>query len=460
MPDLDEYKRWTPQAQEKALQALRDSAASNWRPFYCPNRRCNGKPHGDWAWNHARVDQRPPAGRDWLVWLIMGGRGSGKTRTGAEWTRRKTLDNPRIALIAPTGPDARDIMVEGESGILATSPPDEYPEWEPSKKQITWPNGAKAHVFSGEEPDRLRGPQHYCAWIDEPAHTDLIEQVWANLLFGLRLGTHPQICATTTPAPVPWMKELVASPDTRLVNPSTYDNLDNLAPVYRKIILSKYEGTRLGKQEIHGELLSDVEGSLWKYAIIEQERVSKAPALDRVVVSIDPAGTANKTSDETGIVVIGIAGEHLYMLADASGRYSPEGWSSRAIGLVDTYDADAIVAEKNYGGDMVRSVLTNSVGPGEVVPRIIEVTSRRGKLIRAEPIYALYERRLVHHVGPTADLDEQMCSWVPGASSPDRLDALVHGATELAKVAMPSTVASPNEVLRNFQHHRHLRSVS
>jgi len=685
------FHQWTPAAQEKFLNELRAAGTSTWKPFYCPKVKCDGKPHGTWNFPHARWDQHPPSG-DWLTWAVAGGRGSGKTRSGSEWTNRIIKVAPRIALIAPTSSDARDTLIEGESGILATAPPGERPTWEPSKRKLTFTNGAVAHTFSGEEPDRLRGPQHHCfvagtpiqtptgqkpveslkigdmvetrvgprrirdarsreawvisrmvagrlltgtpdhliwtetrgwvplssvhaadrfvtwtgerttragstpttkagstgvtdgcgsrrmapcllasrsitstatkettgsttsspslllstvsstvmslgnasaptagksgapqarggrasassanvnaseshsvrrinaderlagastveassrlaldnsahrgasthgawrtvynievedqpeyfangvlvhncAWLDEPAHIDAIETVWSNLLFGLRLGQHPRICVTTTPLPTKWMKALIADPTTKHIVVSTYANIHNLPPHFAKQILARYEGTRLGRQEIHGEILADVEGALWSYEYFDDHRVDDAPyPLDRIVVAVDPAGTNRKKSDETGIVIVGVLGADFYVLADWSGKYSPKGWAERVMTAYREFEADAVVVETNYGGDMVRSTLESV----DESPRIVEVNSRRGKVIRADPIVALYEKERVHHIGKAlGDLEDQLVSWVPGNDSPDRLDALVHGITDLAKVVAPSTISTP-----------------
>lgn len=441
----DQWKRWTPAAQEKALNAIREIEARPWKPFYCPKFQCDGKPHGQWGFPHARWDQHPPKG-DWLTWLLRGGRGSGKTRTGAEWTHRRTKVSPRIALVAPNVARARDTLVEGESGILATAAPGQMPQWEPSKHKLTFPNGAEAYTYSGEEPDSLRGPQHYDAWLDEPAHMPLIEDVWNMLLFGMRLGKQPRICATTTPVPTKWMKALIADDSTVSVAVSTYANIDNLAPQFAQTILRRYEGTRLGRQEIHGEILADVDGALWEYEFFDGEglRVDEPPyPLDRIIVAIDPAGTNRKKSDETGIVIVGVKDDDYYVIADWSGKYSPKGWADRAMTAYREFEADAIVVETNYGGDMVRNTLENI----DESPRIIEVNSRRGKVIRADPIVALYERGLVHHVATgLGDLEDQLVSWVPGNDSPDRLDALVHGLTNLARTLEPSTIADPGDL--------------
>lgn len=456
LPDLGAFKNWKPEAQQRALELLKERERSTWRPFYCPNHACDGKPHDDWDFPHARADQRPPKwNADWLVWLLSGGRGSGKTRTGGEVTHRVTNFTGRIILIAPTGPDLRETMVEGESGLLATAPPNNRPLWEPSKKKLTWPNGAVAQGFSAEEPDRLRGPQSGFVWADEPGHWPLVEEVWDNMLFGLRLGKNPKVVATTTPKPTKWMKKLLTDPMTVTHRVSTYANLENLADTYKRTVLDRYEGTRLGQQELHGELLEDVEGALWTWDMFQW--IEEAPELQRIVVAVDPAGTANKKSDETGIIVIGIGfDKNLYVLHDATSRYSPEKWGSTSNGLYVEFSADAIVPEKNYGADMVKFVLENAGYSGA---RIIPVQSRRGKAIRAEPIVALYEKKRVFHVGQRGDLaalEDELTTWVPGeGDSPNRLDALVHGATELAKHVMPASISDPMKLLRG----RHLRAV-
>lgn len=398
---------------------------------------------------------------DWLVWLLLGGRGGGKTRVGAEAANKIARKVPRLHLIAPTGPDLRETMVEGESGIQATAPPDFIPQWEPSKKKLTWPNGAIALGFSGEEPDRLRGPQCYWAWIDEPALMPLIggdNGVWNNMLFGLRLGRHigwkPWVCATTTPKQNKWTKEIVADPETKVAKLSTYANLDNLADTFRRTVVKRFEGTRLGRQELHGEVLPDVEGALWKGEWIRYIDGDDVPQLTRILVAIDPAGSTNKKSDETGIVVLGIDAKRvLYVLADYTGKYSPSGWATRAVQAYNEFSADALVAEYNYGGDMVREVLEKN-GARDI--RIITVKSRRGKAIRAEPIAALYEKgsgdneaRVYHVLTKTSGIEDELTTWVPGESdSPNRLDALVHGATELAKQIMPAEIASPSDLFR------------
>jgi phage terminase large subunit-like protein len=492
---LDRFKRWKPSAQAKALEEIRAAELIDWHPFYCPNLACNGQPHcwpkddrrcpnpyghvwkltddgrfvckdhcgveggllDDWAFPHARTDQRPPLWKkNWLTLFMRGGRGSGKTRTGAEITNRVTNLVPTITLIGATGPDLRNIMVEGESGLLATSAPGNRPKWEPSKKLLTWPNGCKGQGYSAEEPDRLRGQNSGYVWADEPAHWTFDQKSWDNMLFGLRKGEHPKIAATSTPKPTKFVKEQLADEHTvdRVV--STYANLGNLSPVFRETIIKRFEGTRTGQQELHGALLEDVEGSLWKWEMIHYTDVIPEDGLTRVVVSVDPAGTANKKSDETGIIVIGISKDKcLYVLADYTDKYSPRGWGTKVAEACEEWEADAIVAEKNYGGEMVGYVLENSLPDSVILPRIKLVTSRRGKSIRAEPVVALYEKvNRVWHVGDRGalnDLDEELTTWVPGeGDSPNRLDALVHGATDLGRIAMPSEIAIPSEVLKDF----------
>lgn len=383
------------------------------------------------------------------------------SRTGSEITHKMTERVSRLILIGATGPDLRDTMVEGVSGILATSPPGKRPLWEPSKKRLSWPNGAIGQGFSAEEPDRLRGPEGGFSWLDEPAHYALIDDVWSNMLLGLRLGRNPKVVATTTPKPTKWMKAQVKDPLTITRRVSTYANIGNLADAFKRTVLDRFEGTRLGRQELHGEILEDVEGALWTWDMFSW--VDEAPPLLRIVVGVDPAGTKNKSSDETGLVVCGIGyDKHLYVLADLTARYTPRGWATRANEAYEQYGADAIVAEKNYGGDMVRHTLETSGYGGA---RIILVDSRRGKEIRAEPIVARYEKSMVSHVGEQgtlAELEDEQTSWVPGVSpSPNRIDSLVHGATHLLKNLEPAAIANPNRLLRrnSTSGARHLRAV-
>lgn len=360
----------------------------------------------------------------------MAGRGWGKTRTGAEtvaeWVRSGKCR--RIALVAPTAADARDVMIEGESGLLNVGQPQERPTYEPSKRRLTWPNGAIATVFSADKPDRLRGPQHDGAWADEIAAWRYPE-AWDQLMFGLRLGDDPRVVATTTPRPIPLIKELVESDTTHVVRGSTYDNRANLAPAFFEKIIARYEGTRLGRQELYAEILTDVPGALWNRSMIEIGRVAKPPTtLRRIVVSIDPAASANEDSAETGIIVAGIGEDgHGYVLEDVSLTASPDKWARQAVSAFYVHGADRIVAEVNNGGDMVEHTL-------RTVDRTVPykaVRASRGKEIRAEPVAALYEQGRIHHVGYFGPLEDQLCTWLPGEKSPDRLDALVWALTEL-----------------------------
>jgi phage terminase large subunit-like protein len=377
----------------------------------------------------ARPNQLPPPG-NWTTWLLLAGRGFGKTRCGAEWVRAlaEAGKSPRIALVAPIASDARDVMVEGESGILAVSPSWFRPQYEPSKRRLTWPNGVIGTTYSADEPDRLRGPQHHAAWADEIAAWKHPE-TWDMLMLGLRLGTDPRIVATTTPKPVKLVRDLASSPTTHVTRGSTYDNAANLAPTFMAQIIQRYEGTRLGRQELAGELLDDYEGALWQRRMFDDRRA--APDLVRVVVAVDPAVTANEGSDETGIVVAGEGvDKRWYVLADRSCRLSPDGWAKRAVAAYDEFAADRIVAEVNNGGDMVAATL-RTVRP--TIP-YTAVHASRGKTIRAAPVAALYEQGRVSHTQPFDVLEDQLCTWLPDSgTSPDRLDSLVWALTFLSE---------------------------
>lgn len=378
------------------------------------------------------------------MWLLLAGRGYGKTRCGAEWVHdRVRAGARRIALVAPTAADVRDTMVEGESGLLAKARPGERLRYEPSKRRVTWlDTGAVALCFSADAPERLRGPQHDTAWCDEVAAWRYAEATWSNLLFGLRLGADPRICATTTPRPVPLVRELLAAPDTAVTRGSTFDNAANLAPATLAKIKRQYEGTRLGRQELFAELLDDTPGALWALDRIHAARVAEAPALRRVAVAVDPATSSGEDSDETGIVGGGVDAQgEGFVLADRSVRGSPEEWGRAAVALLDELEADFIVAEKNQGGDMVASVIRAAAAElhrqgkrtsPQVVVKLVHAS--RGKRPRAEPVAQLYEQGRVHHVGILAALEDQMTTWDasdPRADSPDRMDALVWLFTEL-----------------------------
>ena len=389
----------------------------------------------EWAWrgSKARQAQLAPPG-PWRVWLLLAGRGFGKTRAGAEWVREQVKEGTagRIALVAPTAADARDVMIEGESGILAVTPDRAKPLYEPSKRRITWPNGAIATVYSAEEPERLRGPQHDAAWCDELAAWRY-DEAWDMLMFGLRLGMDPRAVVTTTPKPRRLLRGLIADPTVAVTRGTSFDNRENLAPVFFDAILKRYQGTRLGRQELLAELLDDVPGALWSRAAIERQSVPVAPELARIVVAIDPAVSAGEDADETGIVVAGVDRDnHAYVLDDLSGRYAPHEWARRAIAAYKGHDADRIVAESNNGGDMVEATLR--IIDSNVSFRAVHAS--RGKAVRAEPVAALYEQGRVHHVGHLNALEDQMCEFTgnpdrkPGAS-PDRVDALVWAITDL-----------------------------
>jgi phage terminase large subunit-like protein len=389
----------------------------------------------DWRGEIARPSQVAPEG-EWRTWLILAGRGFGKTRTGAEWVREEAEAGPglRFALIAPTAADARDVMVEGESGILAISPPWFRPRYEPSKRRLTWPNGAMATLYSADEPERLRGPQHHRFWGDEPASWRYRE-AWDMLMFGLRLGDNPRGVVTGTPKPIALIRQLVADPTTVVTRGSTYENAANLPAAFLDAIIKRYEGTRLGRQELNAEILDDIEGALWTRAVIDAGRVAKAPDLVRVVVGVDPAVTATEESDETGIVVVGQGVDmQYYVLSDRTCRLSPDGWARRAVETFREFEADRIIGEVNNGGDLVEAVVGHAAKHLGVLHSYKSVRASRGKAVRAEPIAALYEQGRVHHVGSLAALEDQLCGWVPGAGdrSPDRMDALVWALSELA----------------------------
>ena len=389
----------------------------------------------EWRNFHARPEQISPDG-DWDIWLIMSGRGWGKTRTGAQWVRECVERGAqRIALIGETAADARDVMVEGVSGILSVYPEEERPLYEPSKRRLTWPNGAVATTFNAIEPDQLRGPQFDLAWCDELAKWRYARETWDQLQFGLRLGSHPRVLVTTTPRPVELIKAIVAGSEGKvhITRGATMDNRSNLAAKFLEKIQLRYEGTRLGRQELRGEILGDIPNALWTYGAIEASRVKTPPELSRIVVSVDPAVTNTDDSDEHGIIVAGMdaARREAYVLEDASMSGSPMQWARAAIHKYDAWQADGIVVEVNQGGDMVAQTLRsvrNNV-------RIIEVRASRGKHVRAEPIASMYEQGRIHHVGAFPDLETQMTQMTTngyeGEGSPDRVDALVWAMTQL-----------------------------
>lgn len=392
----------------------------------------------DWRF-WARPKQLAPRG-DWRTWLLLAGRGFGKTRTLVEWARDLVQHRgySRQALIGATAGDVRDILVEGESGILATSPPWFYPKYEPSKLRLTWPNGAITSLYSAEEPDRLRGKQQDCAGADEIAAWSRPE-TWDQLQFGLRLGKNPRVCVATTPRPTQLVRRLIEDPTTFLTHGSTYENRGNLADAFINVLIRRYEGTRLGRQELEAEILGDTPGALWTLDGLDADRVKIVPALSKIVVAIDPSATDSEDSDEAGIVVVGL-GEHDghgYVLEDRSGRMSPTGWATVAIELYEKWSANFIVAEVNQGGDMVGTIIANTAKTlrqlGKIKQHVAFTTvhASQGKRARAEPVSALYEQHKIHHVGVFAALESQMTTWdaATGKKSPDRIDALVYAAT-------------------------------
>lgn len=392
-----------------------------------------GAKKATWNWAEwARDDQKPPEG-DWTSWLLLGGRGAGKTRAGAEWVRARVAGGARaVALVAETYEDAREVMIEGESGLRAVSPPAERPVYQSSRHRLEWPNGAVGHVFSASDPEGLRGYQHDTAWSDELGKWPDADDVWSNLQLGLRLGDRPRQVITTTPRPSALLKRLIAADTTVVSRASTYANKGNLATAFLSEIARTYEGTRLGRQELMGEVVEDHEGALWSWAMIEAARVTVAPPLDRVVVAVDPPASAGPDADECGIVVAGIAGEGAsriaYVLADGSCQgLSPAAWGARAAAIYAEFEADRLIAEVNQGGAMVETIVRGADRTIAYKP----VHATRGKRVRAEPVAALYERGRVRHVGAFGPLEDQMTQWSGQGPSPDRLDALVWALTEL-----------------------------
>jgi len=388
-----------------------------------------------------RPEQQPPPG-DWRVWLILAGRGWGKSRTGAEWVRAMVTRGRarRIALVARTAADVRDVIVEGESGLLSIHRADERPVWEPSRRRLTWPNGAIATTYSADEPDQLRGPQHDSAWIDEVCAWRYPD-AWDQLQLGLRLGDDPRVVATTTPRPTALVRSLVAAPSTVVTRGRTADNARNLAPGVVEALSARYAGTRLGRQELDGEILDDTPGALWTRAMIESASARVAPELRRVVVALDPSVAADGGGDECGIVVAGVDYEgRAWVLRDGSGNLSPSDWSRRAVALAEEHSGDCIVAEANQGGALVEQTL-RAAGART---RVRLVHAARGKRARAEPVAALYEQGRVRHLPGLQRLEDEMCTWssAAGDPSPNRLDALVWACFDLCGLAAAPRVAS------------------
>jgi phage terminase large subunit-like protein len=396
----------------------------------------------------AHAHQAPPLttrdGRDWTTWLILGGRGAGKTAAGSAFVKALALGEPpcgtagapvgRIALIGESEHEVREVMVEGVSGVLAAHARHERPTWTPSRRRLEWRNGAVAQTFSAEDPEGLRGFQFGAAWIDELAKWRNAEATFDMLQFGLRLGARPRQVVTTTPRPIALMRRLRADPTTAVTHAPTQANAAHLAPAFIDTVLARYAGTRLGRQEILGEFIEERADALWSRDLIERSRVAAAPALARIVVAVDPPATSHDGSSACGLVAAGMSGEGtIYVLADATvAGLTPTGWAGKAMALWRSLDADALVVEVNHGGDMVRAVLAQADAQ---VP-VTSVTATRGKYLRAEPVAALYEQGRVRHAGVFANLEDEMCDFGPtglsSGRSPDRVDALVWAVASLS----------------------------
>ena len=399
-----------------------------------------------WLWEFwAMPHQLPPEG-DWKTWVALGGRGAGKTRAGAEWVRgqvegSRPADNGKarhVALLGETIDQAREVMVFGDSGLLACAPPDRRPLWQATRKRLVWPNGAVAQVFSAHDPESLRGPQFDLAWSDELAKWSRADEAWTMLQFALRLGEDPRQVVTTTPRNVQILKEILARPTTRVTSAPTSANRAHLAPSFLEEIVAQFGGTRLGRQELEGKLLEDVEGAFWSTAQLEAGRLRVAPSLDRIVVAVDPPVSSGAGADECGIIVAGAVTRgppqdwQAVVLEDASiPRASPLDWARATVAAAHRHGADRVVAEVNQGGELVESLLRQLDPTLSYRP----VRAHRGKTARAEPIAALYEQKRVRHMRGLDDLEDQMCrmtrSGYAGKGSPDRVDALVWALTEL-----------------------------
>ncbi len=394
-----------------------------------------------WAMPH----QLPPEG-EWRAWVILGGRGAGKTRAGAEWVRAQ-VEGPtplssgpkhRVGLIAETFEQAREVMVFGDSGIMAVTPEDRRPRWVSSRKVLEWPNGATAQLFSAQDPEGLRGPQFDAVWVDEFAKWRLAEETWDMVQFALRLGDDPRSCVTTTPRNTVALRELLARGSTVTTHAPTYANRANLAPEFLVEVEARYGGTRLGRQELEGELLTDVQGALWSYATLATRQVQVLPKFDRVVVAIDPPVTGRKNSDDCGIIVAGVVMQGppqewcVYVIEDATvSAASPNAWAKAAIAAMNRHEADRLVAEVNQGGEMVETILRQE----EPLVSFRAVHATKGKVLRAEPVAALYEQGRVRHLRGLSALEDQMCQMTTagfeGRGSPDRVDALVWAIYDL-----------------------------
>ena len=388
-----------------------------------------------------------PNDRPWRTWLPLAGRGFGKTRLGAEWIREQ-VEGPtplapgrrsRVALIGETSSDVRDVMIDGPSGIRACTPPDYRPTYIANRKALVWPNGVEAKIYSGIEPDQLRGPQHQIGWVDELCKFRYPQDLWDMFQMGLRLGDNAQALVTTTPRPLQVLRDIVDDPSTYVVKGSTYENAGNLGSGFIDFIKRKYEGTRLGRQEIDADILDEMQGALWSHAAIDAQRRARSSGIQRIVVAVDPPVTSGESADECGIIVAGCTSgaydntSHGYVLDDATTHMqTPAEWARTAVKKYKEFGADCIVAETNQGGEMVEAVIR------QVDPNVNykSVHASRGKVARAEPVSALYEQGRVHHVGKFGPLEDQMAHFgvdglIDKDKSPDRVDALVWAMTEL-----------------------------
>ncbi len=459
---------------EQIVDALAEEIEADLaRWWVCDNNECDGEAHDGWEWLHARAKQHPPTG-EWLVWLILAGRGWGKTRTGAEWLAEQVMTRPRTrwAIIAPTFGDARDTCVEGESGLLAVFDRRGWKEkthyiWNRSIGEVITTNGCRIRLFASETPERLRGPQFHGAWCDELAAWVHIRDVWDMLQMCLRLGANPQAVVTTTPKPLTILRQIRSESGCETTTGTTFENLPNLSPMFQRII-DRYTGTNLGRQELYAEILDDIEGALWRRVMIEVDRVFDEPvdedgvlALTRIVVAVDPnvtesdeapphalddVGVRRGGHDECGIMIGGIGPPppgwtpppgmspdtpHAYILEDATTAAGPSKWARRVVGKAREYAADRVIGEVNNGGDLVEMTLRTVPGGNGIPYRKVNAT--RGKRRRSEPVVALYEQHRVHHVGMLPELEDEQCQWTDDVDwSPNRMDALVWLLTELA----------------------------
>jgi phage terminase large subunit-like protein len=409
----------------------------------------------DWGF-WARSEQLEPEelGHDGkFIWCMRSGRGSGKTRSFAEWVQDKVENGGYryISLVGSAADEVRNVMIEGESGLLSVAPPWFRPVYEPSKKRLTWPNGAIANIFYGSEPDKSRGAQSDLVWMDEIAKWQYQEDTFDNVLLGTRLGENPLVGVSSTPRPTKFMKELLRRDDAVVTTGNTYDNIANLAQPFINTIIKKYEGTRLGRQEIWAALLDDNPNALFKREWLDGARVTTFPHCYKIVVGVDPQSTEDAEGAETGIVVAGvsrISGEdHYFVFDDLSLNGSPTAWGKQVVSGYKKYDSDKIVPERNNGGDMVKSTIKNIDRKAKVFP----VWASRGKYTRAEPISTLSEQGLIHHVGTFPNLEDELCEWVPGDPSPNRLDAYVWALSYLSGnnvISKPPSTRKMKRVVR------------